>query len=56
VPLLSVENLKTHFHTRDGVVRAVDGISYSVGKGQTLGIMGEPGSGRFSLKSVRPFP
>jgi peptide/nickel transport system ATP-binding protein len=45
-PLLEVENLKTHFYTRDGVVRAVDGISFSVLPGETLAIVGESGCGK----------
>jgi oligopeptide/dipeptide ABC transporter ATP-binding protein len=44
--LLEVENLRTHFFTREGVVRAVDGISFSVERGKTLGIVGESGCGK----------
>ena len=44
--LLDVKGLKTYFFTRDGVVRAVDGVSFSVARGETLAIVGESGCGK----------
>jgi peptide/nickel transport system ATP-binding protein len=44
--ILAVEDLKTHFFTRDGVVKALDGVSYGVSPGETLAVVGESGCGK----------
>ncbi|MGI8469898.1 MAG: ABC transporter ATP-binding protein [Pyrinomonadaceae bacterium] len=44
--ILTVNNLKTYFQTEDGVVKAVDGITFNLEKGETIGIVGESGSGK----------
>ena len=58
--LLEVRNLHTHFFTREGVVRAVDGISFDVDRGKTIGIVGESGCGKsvtaLSIMGLIPKP
>src|ERR1700746_3019893 len=60
MPLLEVENLRTYFHTRAGIIRAVDDVSFSLKEGETVGIVGESGSGKsvtcYSILGLIPQP
>ncbi len=58
--LLEVDDLRMHFHTRDGVVKAVDGVTYTLDAGETLGVVGESGSGKsvhaLTMMGLVPMP
>lgn len=58
--ILKVENLKTHFFTEEGLVKAVDGVSFELERGKVLGIVGESGSGKsvmsLSIMKLIPYP
>ncbi len=58
--LLEIDDLRTYFHSREGLVRAVDGVSYSLNEGETLGVVGESGCGKsvtaMSILRLIPIP
>ena len=60
VPILEVKGLKTYFHTEEGLVRAVDDVSFSLSSSEVLGLVGESGCGKsvtaFSIMNLVPIP
>ena len=59
-PILEVKGLKTHFRTRDGKIKAVNGVSFDLNEGEAIGIVGESGSGKsvtaLSILRLLPTP
>jgi len=59
-PVLAVQGVKTYFYTSDGIVKAVDGVTFSVGRGEAVGIVGESGCGKsctaLSIMRLVPIP
>ena len=60
MPLLEIDNLRTYFSTESGTVRAVDGVSFEVEEGETVGVVGESGCGKtvtsLSIMGLVPDP
>jgi ABC-type dipeptide/oligopeptide/nickel transport system ATPase component len=58
--LLQVKDLQTHFFTLEGVVKAVDGVSYDIREGETVALVGESGCGKsvsaLSIMRLVPYP
>ena len=58
--LLNIKNLSVHFHTPEGTLRAVDGVDFALGEGETLGLVGESGCGKsvtsLSILGLIPSP
>ena len=58
--LLEIDRLKTHFFTTAGIVKAVDGVTYSVDEGETVAVVGESGCGKsvtaMSILRLIPWP